>query len=319
MRYRLPSLNALRAFEAAGRRGSLSGGAIELGVSVGAVSRHVALLEAHFGCALLERHRSGVRLTASGAAFLASITEAFDTIDRASRALAPRDRQRPLKLCFYTSFATEWLAPRLPAFRAAHPDVALELRLATSEADFDSDFDLAMTATPPKDDRFYREELFDPGFALVCAPALITGPARITCPADLVSQTLLVAPRERDIWPVVLNALGAAAIASQRVLEFETLSLTYQAARGGAGVALGMLFLITDDLASGRLTLPFHTIMQMSLPHYLVIPRDRLAVPGLTAFRKWLMDEAAACSSALDHILSGHDVIRLPRPAPASL
>lgn len=313
MRYRLPSLNALRAFEAAARRGSLSAAALELGVSVGAVSRHIGLLEAHFGLALFERHRAGVRLTTAGATYFESVRAAFESIDQASRALAQPARHGLLKLRFYTSFATEWLAPRLPAFRAAHPQISFNLTLATAETEWDGDFDLAMTAAPPDDDRFHRDLLFDSRFALVCSPALLSGCSR---PADLASQILLIAPRERPIWPVVLDALGAASFEHQDVLEFESLSLTYQAARGGAGIALGNLFMLAADLQEGRLNLPFRPVMRMSLPHYLLTRRDRLADPGLTAFRRWLMAEASSCEAMLSSILAAHSIIDLPPPAP---
>ena len=314
MRYRLPSLNALRAFEAAGRRGSLSAAAAELGVTVGAVSRHITLLEAHFGQPLLDRHPGGVRLTPDGAAYFRAVGSAFETIDAASRALAARGRSPALKLCFYTSFATEWLAPRLPAFRAAHPDVALDLTLATGETDWDSDFDLAMTATPPPDDAFHRDLLFETRFALVCAPALLRAPDGIAAPADLERQTLLIAPRERPLWPDVLDAMGAAPFARQNVLEFESLSLTYQAARGCGGVALGNLFLLADDLLAGRLALPFDRVLKLALPHYLVSRRARLGNPMLTLFRRWLMDEAAHCEAMLDPVVRQRTVTPLPTP-----
>lgn len=317
MRYRLPSLNALRAFEAAGRRGSLSAAATELGVTVGAVSRHIALLEGHFGRLLMERHRTGVRLTASGADYFQAISDAFETIDTASRTLASAARSPSLKLCFYTSFATEWLAPRLPAFRAAHPEVSFDLTLATGEIDWDSEFDLAMTATPPPDDGFHREPLFETQFALVCAPALARDPGGLASPGDLERQTLLTAPRERSLWPLVLDALGAAPLARQTTVEFESLSLTYQAARGCGGVALGNLFMLLDDLQRGRLLLPFDRVLKFDLPHYLVVRRSRLANPMLTRFRRWLMDEASRCEAALDRIMPRHDRTALPAPLAA--
>ncbi|MBY8824337.1 LysR substrate-binding domain-containing protein [Sphingomonas colocasiae] len=314
MRYRLPSLNALRAFEAAGRRGSLSAAATELGVTVGAVSRHVALLEAHFGRALLERHPAGTRLTAAGSDYFSAIGSAFDSIDAASQTLARGERHGPLKLRFYSSFATEWLAPRLPAFRATHPQVELDLVLATGEADWNGDFDLAMTATPPSDDRFHRDQLFETRFALVCAPSLAAAPDGIVSAADLTAQTLLAAPRERAIWPVMLDALGAAPFTRQRVLEFESLSLTYQAARGRAGVALGNLFMIADDLQNGRLILPFARVMRIDLPHYLVSRRNRLGDTALTLFRRWLMDEASSCEAMLDPMIRQCETVTLSLP-----
>lgn len=309
MRARLPSLNALRAFEAAGRLGSLSAAALELGVTVGAVSRHVGLLEAHFGLALFARQRIGVRPTDAGTDYLLAVSKAFDAIDIAGRAVAARDCAAPLKLRFYTSFATEWLAPRLPGFRAAHPDIPFEITLATEETDWHDDFDLAMTAVPPVGPAFHKDLLFESYFALICAPDLVDRPNGIASAADLAHRTLLMAPRERALWPVVLGALGAAPVEAQQVMRFESLSLTCQAARGGGGIALGILFILADDLHAGRLVLPFDTILHLKLPHYIVSRRTRLSDPRLTIFRRWLIDEASACEAALERILAGRAVV----------
>lgn len=318
MRYRLPSLNALRAFEAAGRRGSLSAAAEELGVTVGAVSRHVCLLEAHFGQPLLERHRTGVRPTLPGAQYLRSIAAAFDEVDAAStRLAASQGKLAPLKLHFYSSFATEWLVPRLSAFRERHPAVRLELVLSQHEPDWDGDFDMAMSAMPPARADLLAEPLFDTFLALVCRPGLI--PAAREAAPDLAGQTLLLAPRERPLWPLTLKALGAAPLESHRELAFESLSLTYQAARGGAGVALGMLFMVIDDLRTGRLCLPYDRMIRLDLPHHVVCRHSRLANPALGLFRDWLMEEVAATRADMAGWIDARSVtpVSLSRQRPA--
>lgn len=312
MRYRLPSLNALRALEVAGRRGSLSAAAKELGVSVGAVSRHITLLEGHFGRTLLRRNPSGVEPTPDCAAYLASISRAFDEIDTASHRLATeRQRDNTLKLRFYSTFTTEWLSARLPDFRARHPDIRLELSLSIKDAEWrDDEFDLALTGRPPSSEEFRRDKLFDTYFALVCSPALLDGQPSMT-PERLSEETLLMSPREADLWFPLLNALHVPSTNDQRWIQFDSLSMTYQAARQGAGVAMGNLFLIANDLREGRLVLPFNQVFAAQLPHFIVTRRGRPDGPALTAFRTWLLEVTREAEAELGRMLEKHEVIAI--------
>ena len=318
-RYRLPSLNALRALEAAGRRGSLSAAAKELGVSVGAVSRHITLLEGHFGRTLLRRNPSGVEPTPDCAAYLSSIARAFDEIDTASHRLATeRQRDNTLKLRFYSTFTTEWLSARLPDFRARHPDIRLELSLSIKDAEWrDDDFDMALTGQAPSSEEFRRDKLFETYFALVCSPALLEGQPPMT-PARLAAETLLVSPREAALWVPLLEALHVPPAHDQRRIQFDSLSMTYQAARQGAGLAMGNLFLIANDLIEGRLVLPFDQVFAARFPHFIVTRRGRPDGPALTAFRTWLLEVTRKAGAELDRILEKHEVIALPHvPEPS--
>jgi DNA-binding transcriptional LysR family regulator len=313
VRYRLPSLNALRALEAAGRRGSLSAAAKELGVSVGAVSRHISLLEGYFGRTLLRRHTSGVEPTPDCAAYLATLQRVFDEIDSASHRLATaRQRDNTLKLRFYSTFTTEWLSGRLADFRARHPEIRLDLNLSIKDAEWrDDDFDMALTGRPPAGDEFRCDRLFETYFALVCSPAL-AGETPWTDPARLARETLLMSPREADLWFPLLGALHALPPDDQRWIRFDSLSMTYQAARQGAGVALGNLFMIADDLREGRLVLPFDQVFAANLPHYIVTRRGRPDGPALTAFRTWLLEVTRSAGSELEGMLKQREVTPLP-------
>ena len=118
MRYRLPSLNAVRALEAAVRRRSLTAASRELQVTPGAVSRHVALLEAQFHCELLVREPQGGRPTEKGQNLFEAVSKAMDGIDAASRALSAESVPPHLVVQLYTALAVDWLSPRLEAFTA---------------------------------------------------------------------------------------------------------------------------------------------------------------------------------------------------------
>jgi len=306
MRHRLPSLNALRAFEAAGRCGSLTGAAHELKVSVAAISRHVALLEAHFGRPLLRRHRTGVDPTADGAAYLREIGRAFDVIDGASRALADVATPDRLNLRFYTTFTTEWLAPRLPAFRAAHGDIELDFALSTRDADLRSDaFDLALTAVRPTSPDLHVDRLFEMVVTLVCAPEL---GASIKGVDDLAAQTLLFSRREIPMWNSLLAELGLPPLGACRRLEFDALSLTFQAARNGGGVALGNIFFLADDMRKNKMVAPLDLCLRFEVPHYLVCRSARLTDPAVAQFREWILGESAATTMEVSGFLEGRTI-----------
>ena len=123
-RRRLPPLNAARAFEACARLGSTVAAAAALGVTHGAVSKQISVLESWLGVSLF--HRAGVRLspTSAGARYAAALGRAFDALDLATRELAESPRAGNIvRVSTTASFAALWLLPRLGAFRARHPDV----------------------------------------------------------------------------------------------------------------------------------------------------------------------------------------------------
>jgi LysR family transcriptional regulator, glycine cleavage system transcriptional activator len=315
MRYRLPSLNALRALEAAGRRGSLSAAAKELGVSVGAISRHVTLLEEHFGRTLLRRGPAGVEPTPGCAAFLDSIARAFDEIDMASHALASdRERDNRVRLRFYSTFTTEWLSARLAKFHALHPEIHLEFSLSIKDAEWrNDDFDMALTGVPPIGESFRCNRLFETYFALVCAPELAEQ-GRTADRSWLAGQTFLMAAREGELWTALLRALAVPDAGALRSIGFDSLSMTYQAARQGAGIALGNLFFIAGDLQNGRLALPLDQVFSASLPHYIVTRRGRPDGPALRAFRSWLLDETAKAAAELERFLEDQGLVPAALP-----
>ena len=89
MTYRLPSLNTLRAFEAAARHLSFKTGASELGVTPGAVSQQVKKLEASLGVALFRRLPHGLLLTEAGETYLPRVTRVFEDLTKATEEIAP--------------------------------------------------------------------------------------------------------------------------------------------------------------------------------------------------------------------------------------
>ena len=120
---RLPSLDFLKGFEAAGRLLSFTRAADELFLTQSALSRQVQALEEALGAPLFVRRHRALALTPTGERFHREITEILRSLVLAADAARERTRDPGLTLSTTVSFASLWIIPRLSAFRARHPDV----------------------------------------------------------------------------------------------------------------------------------------------------------------------------------------------------
>ncbi|TGE01292.1 transcriptional regulator GcvA [Methylobacterium nonmethylotrophicum] len=294
MHRRLPPLNALRAFEAAGRHASFTRAAAELGVSHGAVSRHVQALEAWLQLPLFERHNRRVVLTEVGRRYLAEIGAALDRVALATAREVERGRPRLLRVNALATFTLRWLIPRLSAFQLANP--AVEVRLTTSNvplAQIAEPFDVAIRggpdARPGHVGRLFLPETRIP----VCSPGLLRR-LPLAEPAELCRHTLLHAATMTQVWPQWLRAAGVPDLQPQASVTLEHFYLTLQAALDGLGVAMGPARLIADDVAAGRLTLPFAGPSLPARSYHTFVPETRAEDPAVRAFCAWLVAAAGA-------------------------
>ena len=242
----LPPLNALRAFEVSGRRLSFRAAADELGVTQGAVAQQVRALEEHLGLALFQRHPRGLQLTVSGAAYLAEVTRAFDTLaDATGRLLVRPDT---VTISVTPTVAAKLLIPRLGDLQAALPDV--ELRTVATEAlsDFERDqVDIAVRLTrPPFAADLEAKLLFRQDLVAVASPRLV---GNMTLP--LSSEQLRALPLLHDAQGHWATFLKTSSKLPGAVFNQTTLAL--DAAMAGQGVALACKAFVAMDLAAGRL------------------------------------------------------------------
>lgn len=294
MHRRLPPLNALRAFEAAGRHASFTLASAELGVSHGAVSRHVQALEAWLQLPLFERHNRRVVLTEGGRRYLAEIGAALDRIALATAHEVERGRPRLLRVNALATFTLRWLIPRLSGFQLAHP--AIEVRLTTSNvplAQIAEPFDVAIRGGPDARPG-HVGQLFLPETRIpVCSPALLRR-LPLGGPADLSHHTLLHSATLPQVWPQWLRAAGVPDLQPQASVTLEHFYLTLQAALDGLGVAMGPERLIADDVAAGRLTRPFAGPSLPARSYHTFVPETRAADPAVRAFCAWLVAAAGS-------------------------
>ena len=296
MRHRLPSLNALRAVEAVGRHGSVSGAAVELSVTPGAVSRQVALLEAHFNCSLFVRTQAGLVMSQRGRKYLSDIGVAFDLIDEASNDLVGvRDKTR-LALRVWGTFGTEWLLPRLHSFEAAHPEIDVTMTAQLRSVDFDKeDADAGIVVGFRNVANLEREHLYIPTFLPILNAELMDRIGRPIVPDDLAKYRLLHSMGSTFGWSDWFRAVGGANFDTEAGHRMENYSQVYRAARTGIGVALGQILLVGEEIISGDLVAPFLQIVPWNeQPYYLVWPKRRKIRPEIEAFRVWLLQELGA-------------------------
>lgn len=299
MRARLPSLNALRAFEAAGRHLSFSKAAEELHVTPAAVGHQVKVLEHDLGVVLFERLNRALQLTPAGQSLLPGLSEIFYRVSEVVETFRRRDANRPLTVSMPPSFGAAWLMPRLERFRARHPDIDVRLDADNRVVDLvREDVDVGLrygNGEYPgmRVDCLLSEEVFP-----VCSPRLLAGAHPIRALQDLRWHTLLHVDgyAQDDYWPdwaMWLHSAGIGDIEVRRGLHFNHTNLALQAAANGQGVALGSRVLAGNDLKAGRLVRPFAHGSRMSFAYYMVCPEALADEPRIAAFREWVIEEAA--------------------------
>jgi LysR family glycine cleavage system transcriptional activator len=290
----LPSLAALRVFEAAGRHLSFTNAAAELCVTTSAVSRQIRALEDELGRALFERQARGLVLTKDGAAYLAHVADALRRLDQASATLRGDGSRRTLRLSVLASFAGNWLVPRLPSFERAHPTIDVAMEATTRYADFGRDpVDVAIRFGTGPWEGLHSEALFPLEFYPVCRPDLRKR-ARLKTPADLARHTWLEEIHIPNAWPLWLAAAGVPDLEPARRLTYDHAQLMLDAAMAGQGIALTSDVIAERALRERRLVKPFTTIATAPWTYHLVTRPDDRGDPAVTAFRDWIVGEVAA-------------------------
>ena len=286
----LPSLNGLRAFEAAARHLSFTVAASELNVTQTAISHQIRRLEEELGIRLFVRQNRALALTPQARDYLPGVRAAFNDLRLATDRLLRKD-EHVLTVSTLASLAAKWLLPRLSAFQETHPGIDVRITTSTALVDFRSgDVDAAIRYgrghwPGVRADWLTADELFP-----VCSPALLTGNRPLRSPQDLADHTLLhTSGVYDDDWRLWLTAAGLPAdISKLPGLTFDLILMTVQAALDGIGVAMGRTSYVEGDIAKGRLVVPFQITLPTDAGFYLVSPEGRADPPKLAAFRKWL-------------------------------
>lgn len=281
-------MNALRAFEAATRLGSLTAAARELAVTPSAISHHMKGLEDLYGVALLRRLGARVKPTPEGAQLAEGLASAFKLIETSLAQLRPA----PLTLSASSTVTMNWLIPRLNRFKRTHPESALQLNVNYGGVDFIHDqisVALRIDSFAPPAEVIVRplgiEEI-----GPVCAPDLVDR-FELAAPADLAMAPLLSTRSRPAAFQDWRRAIGTAEPALPKPPDaYEHFYMTIQAAICGLGIACVPRMLVEEELNAGRLVAPFgfvpgpYTLVLWIAPH----ARARADVQALVG---WLESE----------------------------
>ena len=290
---RLPSLNALRAFEAAARHQSFTRAAEELNVSQGAVSHQVKLLEAQLGMPLFRREHHGLAITFAGQNYLEVVKAAFDQLALGTERLLQQEHAGTLTVSMSPNFVAKWLVHRLGKFVAAQPDIDLRVNATVRHVDFTKeDVDLAVRHGTGNWPDLHVTPLCVEQIFPVCSPALLSGAHPLREVGDLRHHALLHDSTRAD-WPMWLAAAGLADFTPAQALTFDQTATVIDAAVAGQGVALARSALAAGDLLAGRLVRPFPLSLPAPFAYYIVCPKPTATRAKIVAFRSWLLEEAA--------------------------
>jgi LysR family glycine cleavage system transcriptional activator len=301
---RLPSLNALKAFEAAARHESFTKAADELSVTQGAVSHQVKALEAELGLKLFNRERQRLVITDAGRGYLEVVRDAFDRLAVGTERLRQVQKSGALTVTTSPNFAAKWLVHRLGRFVEAHPDIDLRVGASHRHIDFArEDIDMAIRHGDGEwpglsVTRLCVEEVFP-----VCSPSLARGRTALRTPADLARHTLLHVNDRRE-WGKWLDAADVAVSSRDRGPIFNQASMAIDAAVDAQGVALARSALAAWDMRAGRLVRPFPLAQKAPYAYWIVCPKSTAYLPKISTFRDWLLIEAAEDARQLNSLKS---------------
>ncbi|MGO7045838.1 LysR family transcriptional regulator [Rhizobium leguminosarum] len=284
---RLPPLNAVRAFEAVCRHGSILKAAQELKVVRGAVRQQIATLENHFGRKLFTRDGRRLVPTLQASAFAAAASAAFDILQRAASELEGAVPGR-IRLGVPSAFAVWWLMPRAADMRASLGDSVdivpmtvvepLQMHPELDAVIMGGEYRPAVGITAM---RFMADE-----FGPVATPSLAATPS--SDPAAMSALTMLVSRSVPKLWDEWFAESGTPPIVFSRAQEFEDLLLALGAARSGLGIALAPRASIEDDLQRGHLVAPYGFISRPS-GYSLCCRTPDAKRPAFAALASWLL------------------------------
>jgi LysR family glycine cleavage system transcriptional activator len=290
----LPSLNGLRAFEAAARHMSFTRAAAELNVTQTAISHQIRRLEEQLGLTLFVRRNRTLELTREARDYLPSIRSAFADLHRATARLRRSDHEGRLTVSTTASLATKWLVSRVAAFQDANPGIEVRITTSAHLVDFQrEEVDIAVRygrGTWPglRAHWLMAEQIFP-----VCSPVLLNDARPLRVPEDLARHTLLHSTVSREDWQLWLTAAGLpVSISTRRGMTFDQGFMATQAAMEGLGVAMGRFHLVETDIAAGRLVAPFDMVLPQDAGYYVVAPETTADTPKIARFRDWLVASA---------------------------
>jgi LysR family glycine cleavage system transcriptional activator len=291
-------LNALRAFEAVGRRLSFTGGAQALHVSQSALSRHVISLEQLLGKRLIDRRGHGIALTEAGAKLLPVLEKSFDRIEKVLDEIRSEERVgRVLKVHMPPTFLQRVGMQMLHEFRGEYPNVAIDVSSAYGNGLPAREVDVAVVYDKPTVSDDILDLLWMERVTPVCSPALAARFAGRPL-GDLLAASEFLHVRVEGQAPSHLwsqfGRVAGVAVDPSRGITFDTLALAVQYAKRGHGVVLADIDLFADEMNDGSLGVPCPDIeYKDGYGYFLSLHPEDLDDPLIALFRTWVISRVA--------------------------
>ncbi|SCX30101.1 Gcv operon activator [Agrobacterium sp. DSM 25558] len=276
MSFKLPSLVALRAFEAVARCGSVRKAADDLNVVHGAVSQQIRSLEDQLGVSLFERRGKRLLLTSNGKRFSDAIQDAFGVIERAATEISPAAHKRPFKLGIMRTFGAYWLVPRLHDLIHQRPGFELEMVTVPVLKNLeDTSLDAVIVGgdyvpRPEIDGTKFMDDIVGP----VMSPDVAARCGIVDDPRAMSRSSALVTSSQLHLWDEWFAATNTPSVRFTRRQVFDSLTLTIEAARAGLGIAIIPQAYIAGYMQAGSLVAPFGFLRRSGGYHFLCRTRD---------------------------------------------
>ena len=294
---KLPPTNTLRTLEAAVRLQSFTRAANELGVTQSAVSHQIKDLELYLGSELFLRKSRKCLPTHEGLSLAESIRDGFDTISKVLDSIKSAKPEDKLMISLLPGFAVKWLFPRLINFDQLHPNITVSLIAQPDLADLlGGEADLAIRYGRGNYPGLTVTKLHEETMFPVCSPQYIASSSRLKKPKDLARHTLLwdsvrtidgVTPN----WDSWFSLAGCPNLQTAETRQYGQSNMVIQAALAGRGVALGRSLLVADDIACGRLVIPFGPKVLSGFSYYLAFPKAHREQDAINKFAAWIKQE----------------------------
>lgn len=290
----LPSLNQLRAFEAAARHESIKDAAEELCVTPAAVGHQIKALELSLNSQLFLRKTRRIVLTDEGYELAKTAGQALDLLEAAVQKASTSELSGTLKITVAPFFGNRWLLPRLPKFHAKHPDITIKPFLSFDYVDLEkSDFDAAVRYGAGNWERLSSTLIFRDLIRPVCAPQLVHGLQLPMSAPDILGLPIACSKTWRDDWVAWTKEAGVEIGESTNIVEYESRAFMFDAALSGQAVILADLRMTAADEQAGRLIHLNPLILER--PHGIyVVTSERNSDTRLELFTNWLKHEASS-------------------------
>ncbi|SDQ75830.1 transcriptional regulator, LysR family [Pseudomonas sp. UC 17F4] len=291
----MPSTTALQCFEAAARHLSFTRAAQELHLTQSAVSKQVAQLEEMLSHPLFQRIRRRLHLTPAGALYLAEVNKILVQLDMSSRyILSYGGETEVLRIATQPTFGERWLVPNLKGFGERHPRIHLDIRNELEPFDLvQAKADIAFFFGQGTWPGATCIELFKEQVVPVCAPDLLAR-QHFDSAESLTEHRLLQCTSRPEAWHEWFLGQGLHSQNSYHGPRFDTFYMCIRAAQAGCGIALVPRYLVAEELAEGKLAIPWNHSKTSEGSHFIAHAEHAAEVPKVRAFVEWIVERVGS-------------------------